>query len=307
MRPTRQCGGRQNPQASVVNSYCRDGFDRIDFFAMSGVLSLQQRDDWEAHGFIVLKSFLSAELIEPMNRLVDRLWNDRRRKENPLVIDIFDGMPQSRRIFFKDAPDEAKRCPYKLNDLYLEYPQVRELVLDVKLMRVLHDVLEGVPMVCNTINFEFGPQQGDHFDTFYMPPRKVNRMVAAWIALEDVGQDAGPLRYYPGSHTIPPFLFSHGKTDAIPSEMPNFRKYISRELEQRGIEPVMFVAQKGDVLVWHAQLLHGGYPIQDRNRTRKTLVAHYFRAQDYYHRFWRLSRVRKDAYYYRRPHQPVIE
>ena len=86
-------------------------------------------------------------------------------------------------------------------------------------------------------------------------------MVAAWIALEDVSPDAGPLRYYPGSHKIPPFLFSHGKTDAIPSELPNFRKYIEHELERRGLRPAMYLAQTGDVLVWHAQLFHGSYPI----------------------------------------------
>jgi len=273
---------------------------------MTEGLSRRQVEDWEAEGFIVLKSFFPADRVQPLNELVDRLWNDRRRKDNPLVIDVFDGMPEGRRIFFKNSPDESRAYPYKLNDLYLEYAQVRELVLDARLTRVLHDLLGGVPMVCNTLNFEWGPQQEDHFDTFYMPPREPNRMVAAWIALEDVSPDAGPLRYYPGSHKIPPFLFSHGKTDAIPSELPNFRKYIAHELERRGLRPGMFVAQTGDVLVWHAQLLHGGYPIRDSHRTRKTLVAHYFRAQDYYHRFWRLRRLRKDAYYYWRRHQPVV-
>jgi phytanoyl-CoA dioxygenase PhyH len=272
---------------------------------MTEGLSRRQVEDWEAEGFIVLKSFFPADRVQPLNELVDRLWNDRRRKDNPLVIDVFDGMPEGRRIFFKNSPDESRAYPYKLNDLYLEYAQVRELVLDARLTRVLHDLLGGAPMVCNTLNFEWGPQQKDHFDTFYMPPREPNRMVAAWIALEDVSPDAGPLRYYPGSHKIPPFLFSHGKTDAIPSELPNFQKYIEDELERRGLRPAMYVAQTGDVLVWHAQLLHGSYPIQDSHRTRKTLVAHYFRAQDYYHRFWRLRRVRKDAYYYWRRHQPI--
>lgn len=273
---------------------------------MAEGLSQLQLEEWNAQGFIVLKSFFSAEQLQRLNDLVDRLWKTRHSKDNPLVIDVFDGMPEGRRILFGDAPDEARRCPYKLNDLYLEYREVRDLVLDRGLTRVLHDLLEGVPMLCNTINFEWGPGQEDHFDTLYMPPKEPNRMVAAWFALEDVAPTAGPLRYYPGSHKIPPFLFSHGRTDAIPDEMPNFRKYIVGELQKRGAQPSMFVAQAGDVLIWHAQLLHGGYPIEDRERTRKTLVAHYFRAQDYYHRFWRLRRVRSDAYYYSRQHQTVV-
>jgi|KBSSwiStaDraftv2_1062776.scaffolds.fasta_scaffold03221_7 hypothetical protein len=270
-------------------------------------LSQRQLDEWNGQGFIILKSFFPPEQLQRLNDLVDRLWKTRHSTDNPLVIDVFDGMPASRRILFNTAPDEARRSPYKLNDLYLEYSEIRDIVLAPGLTSVLHRLLEGAPMLCNTINFEWGPGQEDHFDTLYMPPKEPNRMVAAWFALEDVVPTAGPLRYYPGSHRIPPFLFSHGRTDAIPNEMPNFRKYIAGELEKRGAQPSMFVAQAGDVFIWHAQLLHGGYAIQDRQQTRKTLVAHYFRAQDYYHRFWRLRRVRKDAYYYSRRHQTVAQ
>jgi phytanoyl-CoA hydroxylase len=269
-------------------------------------LSKAELDHWESQGFLVLKSFFAADRLRRMNDLVDQLWKTRQSADNPLVIDVFDGMPEGRRIFFKDASDDSKRHAYKLNDLYLEYQEVREMTLDPGLTRVLLGLLEGAPMLCNSIHFEWGPGQEDHFDTLYMPPNKPNRMVAAWFALEDVTPTSGPLRYYPGSHKIPPFLFSHGRTDAIPDEMPNFRRYIAGELEKRGAQPSMFLAQAGDVLLWHAQLLHGGFAIQDRERTRRTLVAHYFRAQDYYHRFWRLRRVRKNAYYYSRPHQTVV-
>ena len=63
-------------------------------------------------------------------------------------------------------------------------------------------------MAFQTPNLEFGSQQEFHFDTFRMPAPIENKMVAAWIALEDVHPDSGPLRYYPGSHKIPPFRFS---------------------------------------------------------------------------------------------------
>ena len=35
-------------------------------------------------------------------------------------------------------------------------------------------------------------------------------------------------------------------------------------------------AKKGDVLVWHANLLHGGMPVVHPALTRKSMVAHYF-------------------------------
>ena len=33
--------------------------------------------------------------------------------------------------------------------------------------------------------------------------------------------------------------------------------------------------RKGDVLIWSADLAHGGSPVTDRSLTRKSLVGHY--------------------------------
>jgi hypothetical protein len=48
-----------------------------------------------------------------------------------------------------------------------------------------------------------------------------------------------------------------------------------RMCEERGLKTEKFMAKKGDVLIWHADLMHGGAPIQDAGRTRKSLVAHF--------------------------------
>jgi hypothetical protein len=45
--------------------------------------------------------------------------------------------------------------------------------------------------------------------------------------------------------------------------------------EERGLKTETFMAKKGDVLIWHADLMHGGVPIQDPRQTRKSLVAHF--------------------------------
>ena len=38
----------------------------------------------------------------------------------------------------------------------------------------------------------------------------------------------------------------------------------------------MFLARKGDVFLWHANLMHGGEPHHDKALTRKSMVFHYF-------------------------------
>jgi len=37
-----------------------------------------------------------------------------------------------------------------------------------------------------------------------------------------------------------------------------------------------FHAKKGDVLIWHANLVHGGAPILEKGLTRKSMVVHYY-------------------------------
>ena len=101
------------------------------------------------------------------------------------------------------------------------------------------------------------------------------------IALEDVDPDAGPLRYYPGSHKIPPYRFSNGRYNLNLDEKPQCIEYIEQQLINSGIEPLEFSAKKGDVFIWHAHLLHGGTPINNPSLTRKSLVTHYFCSEDW--------------------------
>ena len=43
-----------------------------------------------------------------------------------------------------------------------------------------------------------------------------------------------------------------------------------------GLAPQFFCPRKGDVLFWHANLVHGGSPRKDLKHSRRALVCHYF-------------------------------
>lgn len=244
-------------------------------------LTAQQTQEWEDQGYLLLKGFYSSENIDTINNLIDHLWDNRKKLDAKYVIDIFVETDQEQRVYFADAPMEARHKPYKLNDLFLSRDEIRQLVVGKRLAPLLRELLQGFPMVCNSLNFEFGSQQDYHFDTFYMPSPTPNKMVASWIALEDATPDNGPLSYYPGSHKIPPYEFSSGSTIVVNEEMPAFREYIYKEIEQRNLKAETLMATKGDVLIWHSQLFHGGSPINDKSKTRKSLVTHYFTNEDF--------------------------
>ena len=46
---------------------------------------------WRAHGYVVLPGFFSEERVEVINQLIERAWRERRRADNPIVLDVLDG------------------------------------------------------------------------------------------------------------------------------------------------------------------------------------------------------------------------
>lgn len=246
------------------------------------ILTQEQTKFWHDNGYLLLNKFYSRREINKINKLVDNLWANRCSLDANHVIDIFVETEQEKRVFFRDAPLEARREPYKLNDLFLSSDEVRNMAAGPKLAPILRELLGGdLPMICNSLTFEFGSQQDYHFDTFYMPSPTPNKMIASWIALEKAHKKNGPLSYYPGSHKIPPYLFSNGTTLRIAQEMPAFFAYMDEQIAQRELQPQILLAKKGDVLIWHSQLYHGGSPILNTRKTRKSLVTHYFTKQDF--------------------------
>lgn len=258
-------------------------------------------EKWHSDGYIILRNHFSSAQCEQLNEFTTTLWRERRTSGSKATIDIFLDKPENRRTLLSQAPDEAYDYSFKINDLYLDEPLVRDYALDPGLCQTLNLLLDGEALAFNTLLFRWGSQQREHTDTLYMPPRKTNKLVVSWIALDEASADNGAVTLYPGSHLIPPHRFSNGRLNAVGTEMDAYYEHLNKELNTRGIEPVHFNAQPGDVLIWHAQLLHGGGPIKDWQKTRRSLVTHYFRKQEYLHQFWRL-RKHGGGYYLKRPH-----
>jgi phytanoyl-CoA hydroxylase len=244
-------------------------------------LTAAQLEFWAEYGYLVLPRFFDDDSVDAVNEHVDRLWDQRRQVSAPIVLDYLLETDRADRSLLRDSPEDVRDWPYKLNDLYLGADPVRALAAAPALMGVLSMLLDGEPMVINTLNFERGSQQADHFDTFYMPAPVSNKMVATWIALEDIASSTGPLQYYPGSNALEPFRFSHGATWAVPEEFHDALKVIRDRLSAARLKATTFTPRKGDVFIWHSQLLHGGSHIEDLKRTRKSLVTHYFRVSDF--------------------------
>jgi ectoine hydroxylase-related dioxygenase (phytanoyl-CoA dioxygenase family) len=143
--------------------------------------------------------------------------------------------------------------------------------------------MEREPEPFQTITCHKGSQQGAHSDSIHMTTYPIGYLTAAWIAFEDIHPDCGPLVYYPGSHRLP-YVFSKDvgighddfKARGYAEYHDKYEPKIRDVIAENNLEPHYFHAKKGDVLIWHANLIHGGSMRRDLSLSRKAVVCHFF-------------------------------
>jgi ectoine hydroxylase-related dioxygenase (phytanoyl-CoA dioxygenase family) len=237
-------------------------------------LTAEQRASWDVNGFLVLRGAYDKSQVDAMEDVMQWMWRER---PQALVVDDTTKNVRSRLCSITSDRGSSR---LKLNDLYLLSQTVRSFALHPAVVGVLANLLGEDPVLINTLSIDFGTTQGPHVDTLFMTPYSDDALVATWVALEDVGPEQGPLFYYPGSHKLPPYIFSTGLQTFIREEFDDWWQVIDRGMRERGIEREIFLPRRGDCFIWHARLVHGGSPILNYDRTRKSLVSHFFTKSD---------------------------
>ncbi len=149
------------------------------------------------------------------------------------------------------------------------------------IIKILSFLLGKKVHLFQSINFIQGSQQKAHSDIMHMTTFPQGFLIAIWVALEDIKAEQGALFYYPGSHKWPYFLndsFEHGGNSFFLGSNANekYEEALQLKIKAESCEKEIFEAKKGDVLIWHANLVHGGLPVTLKDSTRKSVVFHYF-------------------------------
>lgn len=188
----------------------------------------------------------------------------------------------------------------KVLDTYACLPSAHKLIFSETIVRFLRTVFEDDVLAFQGLHFEKGSTQAVHQDTAYVVLEQPMSFCASWIALEDVTEGSGELIYYPRSHRLPDWLYS-GKFKHFNHERDKHEEHMGhlQALHDRsvasGLTLQSFLPKKGDVLIWAADLAHGGSQIKDADLTRRSLVTHYARASStpYYFRFLPAEKQRR--------------
>jgi ectoine hydroxylase-related dioxygenase (phytanoyl-CoA dioxygenase family) len=179
--------------------------------------------------------------------------------------------------------NEAQTLDDRQLDPHLRLPEIRALQHHEAILEWTDLLFGRKTLPFQTIMGHAGSQQAAHSDSIHMTTYPLGYLIANWIAFEDIDPNSGPLDYYPGSHRLPYLLSADvgigprefkEKGYAIYSE--KYEPMIQHICEMAGLKREVFLAKKGDVLFWHANLVHGGSPRRDPDLSRKALVCHYF-------------------------------
>jgi len=169
----------------------------------------------------------------------------------------------------------------RIQDAWQFEPAVRRLAANERIRQILDSVFGRRAFPFQTLNFAVGTQQHVHCDDIHFSCVPEGFMCGVWTALEDIDENNGPLIYYPGSHTWPDFRNEHiginGQHFGSPTE--HYQRYLDlwdAMIEQYKAPPERFFAKKGQTLIWLSHLLHGGDKQNDLQRTRHSLVTHYY-------------------------------
>lgn len=221
-------------------------------------------------GYVVLPQAVGADLIDDYARFFERSW----RSPPPSVLVH---TRQARRDIEPLSPDLYDQIA-KVSDLHYHYPRAGEIVYPVKVQRFLELIYDGAaPVVFQTMSMRKGTEEELHIDTGPLTLTEPMSLTASWLALEDIHEDAGPLMFVPGSHRVKEVLHrggGKGHRDDM-TDYGRVLRAILAQCEERGLRTERFLARKGDVLIWAADLMHGGSPIVDPTRTRQSLVCHF--------------------------------
>lgn len=210
--------------------------------------------DWSINGYTILPGFFSPEKINEIEEELDKLIKGKKMQ----------------------IKDERKL----MNAIWYS-KEIRKIVNNSKLNSILELIMGRPTELFQSVNFCKGSEDPAHSDFIHMSTYPYGYLLAVWVAFEDIDLENGPLFYYPGSHKLEYLMnsnFAHGGNKWLIGET-NKDKYaeaIEKLIEANNFEKKIFTASKGDVLIWHANLLHGGSKVINQKRTRKSMVMHYF-------------------------------
>lgn len=249
-----------------------DAAERLRALTADKAITAAERRDLAhliEHGWLIWRNAIEPELID---KFVADIANVHRNTGKFLTTDHRNG--RSQLIRSRDRPDRFE----SLFDLYVNLKSARDVCLHPRIVRFLTLVFEAAPVAFQQLLFQRSNGHQVHQDTSVVAVEEAMLLAASWIALEDVRKGAGELAFYDRSHRLPHYLFADGtkRMDFSVDDQAAYSRDLDEACRVRGLAYRKFMAKKGDVLFWTADLVHRSHPrTLPEDTNRRSCVTHY--------------------------------
>jgi len=213
-------------------------------------LTQQQIDSFHERGFVVADFGLDTDMLD---RIIERV-----------------------RPLYGEQYQENPSLPARVQDAWKSVDEVRQLATNDAIATALSQLLGRKALPFQTLNFPVGTRQWAHSDTIHFNSLPAGYMVGVWVALEDIDADNGPLIYYPGSHKMKEYSMHDFNLEPGYNNYHVYEQRIQELIKEHDLAAEYGTIKKGEALIWHANLLHGGATQQDLSRSRHSQVTHFY-------------------------------
>ena len=175
---------------------------------------------------------------------------------------------------FVDISEDGKTVtPRKLRDLFIKDSVFREFFVDPRLLEIGRALLGEEPLLLGDQTFMKPPRYGSnkpyHQDNFYFRCHPADQVITTWVALDDVFEANGCLRYIDGSHRGG--ILPHEPIPGEPHNLVPPSALIDLTKES------LAIVRKGGVVCHHSQTLHTSHR-NASDRWRRAAAAHWVTA-----------------------------
>jgi phytanoyl-CoA hydroxylase len=219
------------------------------------------RRQFQELGYARIPGFINAEEVAMIHENLDRLITD-------VVPDLADTD-----VFYEDKAD--KTSIKQIIRLFQHDDFFEQLYLKSRFFFIAEFMRGRLVVARNMQYFNKPPGIGKptppHQDGFYAKLSPIEGMTM-WLALEDVDEENGCVRYINGSHKRG--VRTHGKTGTL-----GFSQGITDYGDEDKAAEVCMIAKPGDLLVHDSLTIHRADGNQSADRTRKALGFIYYSAR----------------------------
>ena len=229
------------------------------------ILSFKEEfSSFENDGYIVIREGISTHIVDSALKKIENFKQDNLEMWN--------------------RNTDSNGFVRRVTNLHLLDEAIQNLFSENLAARFCDYAFEESTCTYTSLFFEAGSEQPIHRDTPYFHTKPVNKFFGFWVALEDVTLFNGPLKLIPTGHKsseqnleeIGKMHFSNLE-DIDPNSKElwdEYQKAMHNQCIAENLKEIQIEIKKGDTLVWHPMLPHGGSAIKNPKLTRRSIVFH---------------------------------